>query len=764
MDSFVLARLDAEGLSPSPEANRAVLIRRVYLDLIGLPPSIEQVEAFVNDTEPGAYERVVNEVFNSPHYGERWARVWLDLARYADSKGYEADRLRTIWPYRDWVIRALNENMPFDRFTLIQLAGDLLPVPTRDQLIATGFHRNTMSNDEGGTDNEEFRDLAIKDRVATTGQIWMGMSWGCAQCHSHKYDPISHKEFYQLYAFFNQTEDSDKVEEEPMLDLGDGTQTLIMRELAPGKRRETHILLRGNFMDKGERVEAATPAVFHPPSPDAPLNRLGLAKWLTDKANPLTARVTVNRFWARFFGAGLVESEEDFGTQGLPPSHPKLLDWLATEFMRLDWDMKAIQKTIVMSATYRQSSDATAELAARDPYNRLLARGPRVRLDAEMIRDQMLAVSGLLSTKMYGPPVMPLQPDGVWQVVYNGDRWQTSDGEDRYRRALYTLWRRTAPYPAATTFDAPTGELCMPRRIRTNTPLQALVTLNDPLALEAAQHMGGRVLRDGGATWDERLNYAFRLALSREPREEELARLGKLHEKAARDLGRDQQAARDLLHADRVIYRGDRVETLIARSEDTTEGTAPDTPPDTPLVWRYRTSEPPADWAALEFDDSTWKQGPAMFGKDTRKKKKDDDDDEGLKINTPWDTEKIWLRRAFEVPVEAMEDFRAIVNFRGAFDVYVNGVLAAESLESNAGTKHMEIYSAARKTIRTGRNVLAIAMRRNRDADGAQYIDAGLEASRPPEFEPRRPDDAERAAWVIVSHVLLNLDELLTKR
>ena len=767
MDSFVLARLDGEGLSPSPEASRAVLIRRVYLDLIGLPPSIEQVEAFVNDTEPGAYERVVNEVFNSPHYGERWARVWLDMARYADSKGYEADRLRTIWPYRDWVIRALNENMPFDRFTVIQLAGDLLPVPTRDQLIATGFHRNTMSNDEGETDNEEFRDLAVKDRVATTGQIWMGMSWGCAQCHSHKYDPISHKEFYQLYAFFNQTEDSDKVEEEPLLDLGDDTKTLIMRELASDKRRETRILLRGNFLDKGERVEAATPAVFHPPSPDAPLNRLGLAKWLTDKANPLTARVTANRFWARLFGAGLVESEEDFGTQGLRPSHPKLLDWLATEFMRLDWDMKAIQKTIVISATYRQSSDATAELAGRDPYNRLLARGPRVRLDAEMIRDQMLAVSGLLSTKMYGPPVMPLQPDGVWQVVYNGDRWQTSDGEDRYRRALYTLWRRTSPYPAATTFDAPTGELCTPRRIRTNTPLQALVTLNDPVALEAAQHMARRVLRDGGATFGERLNYAFRLALSRGPREEELARLGKLHQKAARDLGRDQQAARDLLHADRVIYRGDRVETLIARAEDTedtAEGAAPDTPPDTPVVWRYRTSEPPADWAVLEFNDSTWKQGPAMFGKDKRKKEKDDDDDDGLKINTPWDSERLWLRRAFEVPVEAMEDFRAIVNFRGAFAVYVNGVLAAESLESSAGTKHMGIYSAARKTIRVGRNVLAIAMRRSRDGDGAQYIDAGLEASRPPDFEPRRPDDAERAAWVIVSHVLLNLDELLTKR
>ncbi|MCP5116022.1 MAG: DUF1553 domain-containing protein, partial [bacterium] len=322
------------------------------------------------------------------------------------------------------------------------------------------------------------------------------LTWGCAQFHSHKFDPLSHQEFYQLYAFFNQSEDSDKVNDRPKLKLDRKTTTLIMRELAADKRRETRIHQRGNFLDPGAVVEAKAPTAFHAFPEDAPRDRLGLAKWLVDNRNPLTARVTVNRFWARLFGAGLVETEEDFGNQGVPPSHPKLLDWMATEFMRLDWDMKGILKKIVMSATYRQASDVGPELLERDRFNRLLARGPRVRLDAEMVRDQMLAASGLLSKKMYGPPVMPLQPDGVWQVVYNRDRWETSSGEDRYRRAVYTLWRRTSPYPAAMTFDAPSAELCTMRRIRTNTPLQALVTLNDPLSIEAARHLADRVLRE----------------------------------------------------------------------------------------------------------------------------------------------------------------------------------------------------------------------------------------------------------------------------
>lgn len=758
IDYFVLARLEAEGLAPSPEADRYTLIRRVSLDLTGLPPSPEAVAAFVKDESPGAYERLVDSLFNSPHYGERWASVWLDLARYADSKGYEADRLRSMWPYRDWVIRALNENMPFDRFTTLQLAGDLLPVPTQDQLIATGFHRNTMTNDEGGTDDEEFRDAAVKDRVATTGQVWMGMTWGCAQCHNHKFDPLSQKEFYQLYAFFNQTEDSDKIDDRPRLRLDEKVTTLIMRELPPEKRRETRIHRRGNFLDPGEAVEPAVPAAFHPFPEEAPRNRLGLAKWLVDKRNPLTARVVVNRFWARLFGAGLVETEEDFGTQGAPPSHPELLDWLATEFMRLDWDMKAIQKKIVMSATYRQSSDATPALLERDRFNRLLARGPRVRLEAEMVRDQMLAAAGLLSTKMFGPPVMPLQPDGVWQVVYSRDRWETSRGEDRYRRALYTFRRRTSPYPAAITFDAPSGEVCTMRRIRTNTPLQALVALNDPLALEAASRLAARVLAEREASLEASIERAFRLVLVRPPEAAEVARLRRLYEEARAKLKRDPAAARKLLEPDRVVYASDRLAVLVpeARSE--------------PVEWRYSLVEPAPAWTRADFDDTSWPAGAAMFGHIRPKKKQPSDDGaEELEYKLPeartkWDGERLWLRRHFQVEGPGFEDFRIRVEFRGSFEVWINGVHAADSGEESSGPVDLKISAEAAAAIRPGKNVIAVAARRTIAGDGDQYIDVALTALRPPDLGAPQPEDAERAALVVVAHVLLSLDETLTKR
>ena len=337
-----------------------------------------------------------------------------------------------------------------------------------------------MTNTEGGTDDEEFRDAAVKDRVATTGQVWMGLTVGCAQCHTHKYDPITHQEFYQLYAFFNQTADEDKPNDEPKIALAEELTTLVLRELPEDKRRQTRIHERGSFLSPGQPVEAAAPAAFHPFPEDLPRNRLGLAKWIVSPQNPLTARVAVNRLWARLFGVGIVETEEDFGTQGAPPSHPELLDWLATELVRLDWDVKGILKTIVMSSTYRQSSDLSPELLERDPDNRLLARGARFRLPAEMVRDQALAAAGLLHRELFGEPVMPWQPDGIWQVIYSPMRWTTSEGEQRYRRSLYTLWRRTSPYPSMTTFDAPSGEICTVRRIPTNTPLQALVTLNDP--------------------------------------------------------------------------------------------------------------------------------------------------------------------------------------------------------------------------------------------------------------------------------------------
>jgi hypothetical protein len=803
IDYFVLDQLEKEGLKPVPEADRGVLLRRLSLDLNGLPPTIEEVDAFLNETGPKAYENAVDRLLNSPHYGERWARPWLDLARYADTQGFEKDNRRTMWPYRDWVIKALNENMPFDQFTIEQIAGDLLPNAAQDQKVATGFHRNTMTNTEGGTDNEEFRHEAIVDRINTTMSVWMGTTFNCAQCHNHKYDPFTAKDYYNFYAFLNHTADADYDDEKPtmkvfqpgqeeqlaklreavaaaerslkdaagnpkitaaqraweteaaaaltnwhvldpvswsskggatftktesksllaggtnaandvyivsakvnarsitgfrleVLETGDekilgrasngsfvlskfeveadskqvplkaaaadysqekypatnllaGTGngwavdaadknlrvrrsayfeaekplqitegatlkftlrhdskfpdaniarfrlyatsgdepllaaqvpaelrtilqaqaaseadrqklkkhyvsvapaltkwrdevakaqaaekkfydaipiTSVMEELK--QARETFFRPRGAYLSKGDKVQPATPAVLHPFNPSYPSNRLGLAYWLVDTNNPLTARVIVNRFWEQYFGRGIMEVVEDFGIQSEPPSHPELLDWLATEFMDSGWNMKAIHNLIVMSATYRQSSKAPAELHERDPYNRLYARGPRVRLEAETIRDQALAVSGLLSRKLAGPSVFPPQPDGLWQVVYSGDKWDTSKGADKYRRGLYTFWRRTIPHPAMTTFDAPSREFCVLRRSRSNTPLQALTTLNDSAYIEAAQALARRVA--GRSCAAESAELAFRLCLARKPIAAELDRLVKLYE------------------------------------------------------------------------------------------------------------------------------------------------------------------------------------------------------------------------------------------
>jgi hypothetical protein len=587
LDYFVLARLERQELSPQPEADRARLLRRASLDLIGLPPTPAEVAEFQSDPRPDAYERAVDRLLASPRYGERWALPWLDLARYADTQGYEKDNRRTIWRYRDWVIEALNRDMPLDRFTLEQLAGDLLRDAGPGQLVATAFHRNTMTNTEGGTDNEEFRVAAVVDRVNTTMQVWMGTTFNCCQCHSHKYDPFTQREYYALIAILNQTEDNDESNESPTLptptraeaeamknlrdqiarleeeiqqqaakenDGGDTkpdpasspraeelaqlkkqlaefkpTTTPILRELPPSKQRKTHVMIRGNFLDKGDEVSPDVPAVLHPFPEKSPRDRAGLSRWLVCEENPLTARVMVNRHWEQFFGVGLVESSEDFGTQGTPPSHPELLDFLAMEFTRSGWSFKSLHRLIVTSATYRQSSRVPAELAERDPNNRLLARGPRVRLGAETVRDQALAAAGLLSSKFNGPSVMPPQPEGIWQVVYSGDKWQTSTGEDRYRRGLYTFWRRTSPYPAMVAFDAPSREFCVVRRSRTNTPLQALVTLNDPAFVEAARGVAVRAMREGGARDEDRAAYLFRLCLARAAGEFEQARLVELY-------------------------------------------------------------------------------------------------------------------------------------------------------------------------------------------------------------------------------------------
>ncbi|NQV22971.1 MAG: DUF1553 domain-containing protein [Rhodopirellula sp.] len=597
IDHFVLARLEAEKLAPSEAADRYRLIRRVSLDLTGLPPTPEAADAFVMDSDDDAFEKVVDRLLSSDAYGEHWARMWLDLARYADTKGYEKDRHRDIWKFRDWVINALNQDMPYDQFTIEQLAGDLLPDATDQQRLATAFHRNTMTNDEGGTDNEEFRIAAVKDRVDTTMQVWMGLTMGCAKCHSHKYDPISQHDYYSFYAFFNQTEDADRSDDFPVLPLPTPaqseqiaefeatikqlqeqqklkpddsiksmieakqksltdlrntiTRTPVMKELAEGKRRETRLHQRGNFLDPGEQVEPAVLRKFGMTSDDAPQNRLGVARWIMQPENPLTARVMVNRVWARLFGIGLVETEEDFGTQGIPPSHPDLLDWLAVDFRERGWSIKKLIRTVVLSATYQQSAAVTEDKLTADPRNVLLSRGPRFRLSAETVRDQALAVSGLLTRKVGGPSVMPPQPDGVWKSTYNALKWQDATGEDRYRRGLYTYWKRTSPYPAMTTFDAGSGEVCQIRRVRTNTPLQALVTLNDPAFVEAAGALAARMsMVDDDVT--AKIQRGFRLVLARLPAEEEVVRLVALYETLARDYAKDSEAANRLVKAARL--------------------------------------------------------------------------------------------------------------------------------------------------------------------------------------------------------------------
>ncbi|MDG3007946.1 PSD1 and planctomycete cytochrome C domain-containing protein [Paludisphaera mucosa] len=575
LDAFILARLDREGMHASTEADRPTLLRRLSLDLRGLPPTPAEARAFADDPSPDAYERAVERYLADPAFGERWARPWLDLARYADSAGYGSDPLRTIWGYRDWLVDALNRNLSYERFTLEQIAGDLLPGATDRQRAATAFHRNTMTNTEGGTDDEEFRIAAVKDRVDVTFQAWMGLTMGCAKCHTHKYDPISNEEYYSAFAIFNQTADADRPDEAPVMPwitaeeserlsgldarlaglkakldaiVGPPAPALrdeiaqvekaradvptlpVMVELPKEKRRVTRVLMKGNFLDPGPEVGPGLPKAFNPAPEGKPVDRLVLAQWLVDRKNPLTARVAVNRTWALLFGAGIVETEEDFGTQGEPPSHRELLDRLAVDFMDSGWDVKGLIRRLVRSATYRQASRPTPEALAKDPKNRLLSHAPRVRLDAEEVRDQVLALSGLLSRKIGGPSVFPVQPDGLWQAAFNGQRtWTTSPGPDRHRRGVYTFWRRTVPYPSMAAFDAPSRELCAVKRVRTNTPLQALVTLNDPVYVEAAQGLARRIVREGGGSPEERVRYGLELCLGRPPRDEQAAPLVALY-------------------------------------------------------------------------------------------------------------------------------------------------------------------------------------------------------------------------------------------
>jgi mono/diheme cytochrome c family protein len=807
IDNFVLAKLEKEGLTPAPEADKSTLLRRVYLDITGLPPTPGELSNFLADHRPDAYERVVDRLFASPHYGERWARQWLDLARYADSNGYEKDRRRTAWEYRDWVIRALNADLSFRDFTIDQIAGDMLPNPTNDQLIATGFNRNSMLNQEGGIDVNEYYYYSEVDRANTTSLVWLGSTLGCAQCHNHKFDPFPQKDYYRFLAFFSNTQNKiagvgDHWTEEPELELPNAAQAtrsaeireqisrlqdrlntqtpaldaaqarwelrltecekqwttlrpseyrsvggadmrlladgsllvggvnpeadryvikaplsssavtgirlevlpdgslphngpgrdpagnfflsdfdvqvgsgaavvwkknaadesqdgyeaskivkkepgqlsgwainetqdsplrrqvvfipdkpisgdvlvitlkhemrhsarnighfrisvtqskdpefvvsipaalrpvldiprdqrtgkrqeelsaayrsvapdfdstrqqiaelekalksldvntaMVMREKAAGVRPSAYIRERGTYTSPGELVYADVPGALNPLPKDVTPNRLALAKWLVSDDNPLTARVTVNHFWEAIFGHGIVETSEDFGTQGDTPSHPQLLDWLAVQFMKDGWSMKKIQRLIVTSATYRQDSRVTPELLAKDPYNKLYAHGPRFRVDAETVHDIALAESDLLSGKMFGPPVFPYQPEGVWDIPYSNDKWVESGEEDRHRRSVYTFIRRSAPYPSLVTYDAPSREFCTVRRVRTNTPLQALTSLNDPFFFDAARAMGLRLMREGGTSMNDRIKYGFTLTVSRKPTAAELEKV-----------------------------------------------------------------------------------------------------------------------------------------------------------------------------------------------------------------------------------------------
>jgi hypothetical protein len=720
VDHFVLDKLEQEKLSPSPEADRATLIRRVYLDLTGLPPTPEQASRFIKDTSPKAYEVVVDELLASPQYGEKWASWWLDMARYSDTKGYERDVGRTIWRYRDWVINAFNKDMPFDQFTIEQLAGDLLPHPTDDQLIATAFHRNTMNNDEGGTEDEEFRVAALIDRVSTTWQVWQSTTMACVQCHTHPYDPFLHDEYYKSMAFFNNTRDEDTEGEHPNLRtytpedqqkleairawvkthegteeetevtrflktlepkyhphdfdqfvngelidtkwLGirsggsarlkqipmDGKKNLIInywadteggslavhqddldgpviasyalkktsarravvlplhaspgrhnlyfvfhnptikpnqsvcgiewfafRDELPGSSgemqntfmqllnaaventpvmiennaeqyRQTRVFERGNWLVKGHEVKPDVPAALNPFPKDQPYNRLGFAHWLLDKRNPLTARTMVNRFWEQIFGAGIVETLEDFGTQSAAPTHLELLDWMALRFMNEDqWSMKKLIKTMVMSATYRQDSRLTPELLEKDPGNRWLARGPRVRLSSEEVRDQALFAGGMLSKKMFGKSVMPYQPDGIWSSVWSGEYWKESDGEDQYRRSVYTYIKRTSPYPSMMMFDGSSREVCVIRRIRTNTPLQALVTLNDSSYVVAARGLALRMMKDRSDPKDQ-ITAGYRMILVKDMPAQKLAVMNRLYDEALQQYLKNKDAARKL--------------------------------------------------------------------------------------------------------------------------------------------------------------------------------------------------------------------------
>jgi len=564
IDAFIDARLEKEGLQPSPEAEAAVLARRLWLDLTGLPPTSLELSGFLTASDGMRVERAVDRLMASPRYGERWARWWLDVARYADSNGYSIDGIRPIWPYRDWVVRAFNADLGFDTFTRWQIAGDLYAAEGTDAVVASGFHRNTQVNHEGGIDPEQYRIESAMDRVSTTGTAWLGLSMGCAQCHDHKFDPFTQRDYYGLYAYFNSTENdghgaSDYAATGPVLELptdreirelgewelelkrleraaaGNGgtpdeaskkalsawkrkrpvfMRTMVMRELA--QPRETVVFVKGDFTRPGERVTPAWPAVFGGTAAGGKGDRRELAAWLVSRDNPLTARVVVNRLWQAYFGRGLVETENDFGTMGSEPTHPELLDWLACELMDSGWSLKRIHRLIVTSAVYQRSSQHRSDLAERDARNRWWARQTRLRMEAEMIRDAALVASGLMDGTLGGAPVFPPQPEGLGAFTQSRREWVVSRRGDRFRRSLYTHLQRSTLHPGLAVFDAPDTFTTCTRRQRSNTPLQALTLLNDPAFDEIA---AGLARRMAALTGDDgvRLGEGFRWVTGRSP-------------------------------------------------------------------------------------------------------------------------------------------------------------------------------------------------------------------------------------------------------
>lgn len=573
IDYFILQKMEEKGLKPNPEADKERLLKRLSLDLLGLPPTLEMMDAFAADKSVDAYEKMVDKLLENPAYGEKMAIHWLDIARYADSHGYQDDGYRTQWPWRDWVIHAFNKNMHYNDFVTWQLAGDLLPNASKEQLLATGFNRNHKITEEGGVIQEEYRSMYVTDRNDLFGKGLLGITLECAHCHDHKYDPFSTKEYYQLYAFFNSVREvgiesviggPETYAKKPLMEISNNdvkidsilnfinkpdTERLIVSVMGDlDTARKTHVLIRGNYDAPGEEVQPGTPKAILAFNESLPKNRLGLSEWLFDKKNPLTARVYVNILWQEFFGKGIVKTSGDFGMQGELPSHPALLDWLAVDFMEHNWDIKRLVKQMVTSATYRQSAVIPKEKLAIDPDNIYLSRGPRYRIHAEFVKDLVLASSGLLDKTIGGPSVKPYQPAGLWEGATSGrgllSVYIQDHGDKLYRRGMYTLIKRTVPPPTMSIFDASNRDLCEVKRLKTNTPLQALVMMNDPAVLEASRVLAAKLLEEKTEVKDK-ITKAFRLIVSRVPHAKEIEVLEQYY---TTEMGRlDAAAAQKIL-------------------------------------------------------------------------------------------------------------------------------------------------------------------------------------------------------------------------